>query len=144
MNFISLICKQRQVIPPNTYTELRFDEESIDGPNWHANTDLSSRDSALIIPQINAVARLDAMIHWESADAMAVPPTQYYARISRDPFGNIDSTATNDRAATTGKNMSVFGWTQKIYIGQPLAIMVAHNGVGLLGVVLAEFKVHVP
>lgn len=142
--FTSLINKKLQLIPPNTYTALRFDEESTDIPNWHIDVDLNSPASALIIPDVEAVARVDALVHWVSAAPLLVPPTQYLARISRDPYGEIDSTATNDRAPTPGAQFHVFGWTMKVFPGQPLAIMVAHNGGGSLAVQLAEFKVWVP
>lgn len=143
--FTSLINKKLQLISPNTYTALRFDEESTDIPNWHVDLDLNSPASALIIPDVTAVGMVAGLVHWAPAGAMAAP-TQYLARITRDPYNVelLDSTATHDRAPTPGAQMEVFSWPMVVRAGQPLALMVAHNGSAPLAVQLAEFKVWVP
>jgi hypothetical protein len=145
MVFCSLIVKTPQLIAPNTYTAVRFDTESTDSPNWHVTNNLNSANSALITPDITAVAGLYAEIFWQNASDMERPPTQYLHRFTRDPFGpEPDSTATNDRAPTPGAQFHVFSWAITIRTGQPLALMVGHNGSGPLAVTLAEFKVWVP
>jgi hypothetical protein len=146
MTFVSLIVKTPQLIPPNTYTALRFDEESTDSPGWHDTNNLDSPGSALITPDQTAVAILSALVFWGAAPTdMVKPPTQYLHRFTRDPFtADIDSTATNDRAPTPGAQFHVFSWPMMIRAGQPLAVMVNHNGSEPLPVTLAEFKVWVP
>lgn len=140
MAFCSLIVKAPQIIPPNVYTALRFNEESTDSVGWHDSNDLSVSASALITPDVTDIALLAALVFWAPSDA-----TQYYHRFTRDPFtAEIDSTATNDKAATTGQNFHCFTWPMTIRNGQPLAVMVTHNASVPVAVNLAEFKVWVP
>ena len=142
--FTSLIVKTPQLIQPDTWTALRFDEESTDAPGWHDVLDLSDQRSALITPDVTEVALVAGLVFWAAAGTMSAP-TQYMARFTRDPFtAAIDSTATHDRVPTPGAQFDVFTWPMTIRTGQPLALMVAHNGSAPLAVTLAEFKVWVP
>jgi hypothetical protein len=146
MAFCSLITSTPQAIPPNTYTALRFDTESTDIPGWHPSQNLKDPASALIIPDVNVVALVAGLVFWAAAMQSMTAPTQYLARITRNPFDPdlIDSTATHDRAPTPGGQFDVFSWPMVVRDRQPLAIMVAHNGSAPLAVNLAEFKVWVP
>jgi hypothetical protein len=139
--FCSLIVKKPQIVQPNTYTALRFDEESTDAGNWHASNDLTSQNSALIIPKTTAVGLLAGLIFWAPSDA-----TQLLHRFTRDPFDpeEIDSTATNDIVPTVGQDFHVFTWPMTVRTGQPLALMVCHNASEPVAINLAEFKVWVP
>lgn len=147
MTFCSLITKVPQIIPPGGYTALRFDEESTDTSNWHANQDLQSPLSALIIPQVTAVGLVSALVFWANDLSPAEDAaTQYLHRFSRDPYDPelIDSTCTNDRGVTPGAEFHSFSWPMTVRTGQPLALMVAHNSSVAQTVTLAEFKVWVP
>ncbi len=146
MVFVSLITKTRQAIQPGGYTAIRFEAESTDIPNWHASKNLADPASALIIPELTAVGLLAGLVHWEAPGTeVAFAPTQYLARFTRDPFTDeIDSTATHDRAPTPGAQYDVFTWPMTVRDGQPLALMVAHNGSAAMTVTLAEFKVWIP
>lgn len=137
--FCSLIVKRPQRIPPRTYVALRFDTESTDLSGLHRSSNLALRDSALIIPTTTAVGLLSAMVFWDASDA-----TQYLHRFSRDPYGEIDNTCTNDKQATVGANFHTFSWPMTVRKGQPLALMVSHNASGPVNVTLAEFKLWIP
>lgn len=139
--FCSLIVKTPQLIPPDTWTAIRFDTESTDIFGMHVTNDLASPDSALIIPGITAVGMVSAMVQWASSDA-----TQYLHRFTRDPYNPdlIDSTCTNDRVPTAGRDFHTFSWPMTVRCGQPLALMVSHNASGPATADLAEFKVWVP
>lgn len=155
----SLIVKVPQIIQPGVYTALRFNEESTDGSGWHDSNNLASANSALIVPDRTAYAGLYAQIFWENAlarvtedhpdwsaeERLAWCPTQYQDRFSRDPYdADIDSTCTQDHAPTGGAQFLAKAWAITVRSGQPLAVMVAHNGGGPLAVTLAEFKVWIP
>lgn len=147
MTFCSLIVQTSQLIQPNTYTALRFDTESADGDNLHASKNLASQNSALIIPKSTGVGLLAAEVFWENAttNGMETIPTQYLYRFTRDPFTeDIDSTCTHDRAPTPGAQFEAFTWPITVRIGQPLAVMVGHNGSAALNVTLGEFKLWIP
>jgi hypothetical protein len=139
--FCSLIVKKPQLIPPDVWTAIRFDTESTDLFTMHADDDLSSPDSALILPGITAVGWLSAMVQWAHSDA-----TQLLHRFTRNPYDPalIDSTCTNDRVPTSGQDFHTFSWPITVRAGQPLALMVCHNASGSAMVNLAEFKVWVP
>lgn len=144
--FVSLITQTPQWIPPHTYVAVRFEGESTDSVDWHPVTDLGHPDSALIIPTSTAVGLVAGAVFFENPRNLIAAPTQYQFRITRDPYDPelIDSTATHDRAPTPGAQFEAFTWPMKIRAGQPLALMVAHNGSSDLAVTLAEFKVWVP
>lgn len=147
MVWCSLINHGDQVIKPDVYTALRFDTENSDSGALHASVNLESRNSALIYPKSEAVGLLAAEVFWEDAKATGMKeiPTQYRYRFSRDPFDDaIDSTCTHDRAPTPGGQFEAFTWPFTVRAGQPLAVMVAHNGSEPLKVVLAEFKLWIP
>jgi hypothetical protein len=144
MTMTSLITHSKQMIQPNTLTAIRFDEESSDIVGWHSTNSLSNPNSALITPSINAVGLLSGMVWWESPWSMTTPPTQFYYRFARDPYGNINTTANHDIAPTPGGQYHIFTWPISVHDGEPLALMVNHDGSDPLAVTLAEFKVWVP
>jgi hypothetical protein len=147
--FCSLINKRVQVIQPSLYTELRFGaDESSDADRWHQNTDLSRRESALIIPRVTEVGMLWAKISWapfDSPDAGAVAPTKYYAKFVRDPWtSREDQTGAQHFAAVPNSQNQINSWIGVLRTGQPLALQVTHNGNRPMNVVLAEYKAWVP
>lgn len=148
MIYCSLICDTPQLIQPNTYTALRFDIESSDSTNWHQVSNLQDQRSALITPPADfddQPAGLYAEVFWASATGMTQPPRQYLSRFSRDPFSaEVDSTCTEDRVPTPGQQFLTKSWVIIVRAGQPLAVMVAHDGSGPLAVTLSQFKVWVP
>lgn len=165
-SYVSLITTSPQLIDPDTYTAINFDDESSDVDNWHPYSGLTDPRSALITPKLTAYAMLCGEIFWEDPLAVArirsprllgettaewnerlAPelPSQYQSRFTRDPYTSaIDSTCTEDRAPTPGGNFMAKSWAMTVRTGQPLALMVAHTGNFPLKVTLAEFKVWVP
>lgn len=138
----SLIVETPQVIAPDVWTVLRFNQESSDAPGWHDTNDINDPASALIVPNVEEWADIHVMIHWASASGMGQPPTQYMAQLARDPYSaQPNTTATNDKAPTPGKQFQVFSWGMKVFPGMPVAVRVQHDGSAPLAVVLAEFKV---
>lgn len=137
--FCSLIARKPQVILPGTWQALRFDEVSADSNRWHATKDLDDEDSALIIPRMNGVGWLSALVFWEDSDA-----TQVLHRFTRDPYVAPDSTCTNDRATTPGAEFHTYSWPMVLRTGQPVAAMVSHNASRPIAVTLAEFKAWMP
>lgn len=151
MAFCSLINKAPQVIEPATYTALRFGpDESTDRDGWHESTDVTKRTSALIVPRVTAVGWLWAKVAWEDPRKVADVeggnvPSKYYAKIVRDPWtARADQTGAQHFAAVPGSQNHVTSWLGTLRDGQPLALMVMHNGDRPLNVVLSEFKAWIP
>lgn len=154
MTFCSLINKTRQSIEPLTYTELRFGGgtagESSDHDHWHENTDTTKRASGLIIPTVTGVGMLWAKIGWQdpvrvAAELGGKAPTKFYAKFVRDPWTTReDQTGAQHFAPVPGGQNHITSWVGVLRDGQPLAVMVMHNGDQPLDVVLAEYKAWVP
>lgn len=141
MTLISLKTSKRQLVQPKADTVVRFDLESTDTPDWH------KRNSGLIIPGVTAVGMLWGKVGWEDPEkaGLETVPTKYYLKFVRDP-----GTPAADQTAAVhwppvpyGQNQLV-DWPGTVRAGQPLALVVRHNGSGPLAIGIAEFKLWIP
>jgi hypothetical protein len=141
--YCSLETKTPQLIQPNTWTVLKFEIENADDDRWHVTTDISKKESGLIIPSFlpggKDIGTLWSMVQWEPSDSEP-GAGQTIQQFCRDPFGEVDSTGTDDKVSTPGKDFSVNCWIGYFRDGQPLSLRVCHNDPTPRRVLLAEFK----
>ncbi|MGV2914529.1 hypothetical protein [Streptomyces alfalfae] len=151
-----LVCSLKrdtpQVIPPDTYTILRFPfgtAESYDQwrmhqvaqPDGYTITDWDNDPrSGLIWPAWGGWGELHAMIQWESGDY-----TELRDQFIRDPLSlgsptPADTTATEHRPPSIGMQCWVKSHGIFVRPDTPLAVRAAHNASTPRTVVLAEFK----
>lgn len=141
-----------QLVPPNTYTIVRFPFGSAEPsdrfgmhqmqqPDGYTITSWDTDDrSGLIWPSRSGWGTLHAMIQWEAANA-----TEYRDQYIRDPLSlgsptPADTTATDHRPPSVG--MQCFTKSHGIFVNEttPLALRVWHNSSGPINLVLGEFK----
>jgi hypothetical protein len=111
-----------QMIPPNTWTLVTF-EEILD--NDHS----MARDLSLIVPPANGSFLWARNLRW---GAITIPegdtrPRQFMSRFVRDPHGIRDDTGAADRLATPGRSWQTVAWPFKGKAGQPVGVEVWHD-----------------
>lgn len=147
----SLITEQdvAQVIPPGpNYHLVRFPftGESYDAHQMHSTTQpdtgqtvsYSNPRAGLIWPQHTAWAHLHALLYWDDG-----PYTEVRSRFVRDPLNlstGLDSTCTEDHAATPGGQYIAKNWAIFVHPGTPIGVMVRHNADVPVRLAFAEFK----
>ncbi|MFD5697433.1 hypothetical protein [Streptomyces lasiicapitis] len=139
-----------QIIKPGAYVTVRFpfgDLESLDAHRMHqvvqpdGHTVRSWRDddrAGLIWPAVDGWGVLTAMAQWEAGGYRELG-----ARFVRDPLGlstGWDSTATDERPPSPGRQRSTYQHQMVVRPETPIALQVCHDDGALRRLLLAEFK----
>lgn len=134
--YVSLNNTNKQPIPPNRYTLLRFPENQENDDDWLMHGGMEGDESGLIHPFIDGLATVEANIHWEPGDY-----TKICDRFDRNPLTSaIDPTAYDHRNPCIGMQCITKNHNFKVRKGVPLGIRVKHNAPDWTNVTFAQFK----
>ena len=111
-----------QVIPPNTWTLLTFDEAL-------RNDCGMAQDLTLIVPSQDGDFIWSRNIRWESITVQEgdTRPRQFMARFVRDPHGVRDDTGAEDGTDTPGRDWDTNVWPFRGHAGEPVGVEVWHD-----------------
>lgn len=114
--------EEPQLIPPNTWTLVAFEETL-------SNDRGMARNLSLIVPPIKGSFVWSRNLRWA---AISVPdgdtrPRQFMSRFIRDPHGIRDDTGADDRVATPGRSWQTVSWPFQGKAGQPVGVEVWHD-----------------
>lgn len=136
-----LYTDRKQIIPPNTWTPIRYDRAlRDDGPMWGGGG-MDDPASALITPKRSGDFVWFRFLHW---DSITVPEgdtrqRQFLEQFCRDPYGTPDSTGSSDEGDTAGREFQIASWAFAGRAGQPVAVRVWHDHHEPVAVVHAQF-----
>lgn len=153
--FCSLAVSPDQLIPPTTYTLVKFPygtAESTDAWGMHQETQpggavsaFPDDRSALIWPAIEGLGHLTANIHWEAASAEG-PYDELRDQFVRDPLGLLappDYTATDHRTPTPGQQFFTKHHELVVRPNVPLGLLVYHNDKAPRRITYAQLKLSI-
>lgn len=146
----SLKVDTAQTIKPNVYTTVRFPFGALESydthrmhqvlqPDGHQVEDWRADDRAgLIWPAVDGWGVLTAMAQWEAGGYRELG-----ARLVRDPLElstGWDSTATDERPPSPGRQRSTYQHQMFVRSETPIALQVCHDDLVARKLTLAEFK----
>jgi hypothetical protein len=147
LHICSLINNDEQVIPPSTYTLLKFPYVGESYDVWGMHEECQPDEvcstypddrSALIWPTVSGWGSLTAMIHWENGDY-----TEIRDQYIRDPLnlaGGPDTTCTEHEEPNLGMQFRSKHHELFVHPGTPVAVRAYHNDSVARKVVHAQFK----
>ncbi|MFE9337776.1 hypothetical protein [Streptomyces sp. NPDC007063] len=131
-----------QLIPPETWTTVRFDRVLKDTASLYRGTgSVTDPASALVQPPRDGDFIWFRFVHW---DSITIPDgdereRQFLEQFCRDPYGQWDSTGSTDADDTPGREFHLASWSFKGRAGQPVAIRVWHDHHEPVSIVHAQF-----
>lgn len=131
-----------QLIEPNVWTTIRFDEVlRNDHSMYQGSLDVTDPASALIQPDKNGDFIWSRLIKWAPITIPAgdVRPRQFTERFVRDPYTNPDNTGQSDGGDTVGQDIRLGTWPFYGRAGQPVAVEVQHNHHEPVEIIHAQF-----
>lgn len=136
-----LFTKTPQLIPPRTWTPIRYDQVLRDDRNMFHARGLTDPGAALITPPLSGDFIWARFVHW---DTITVPDgdvreRQFLEQFCRDPYGAPDSTGSTDGEDTAGAEFHLGTWMFYGRAGRPVAVRVWHDHDEPVAVTHAQF-----
>lgn len=129
----------RQTVPPNTWTQIRFDVAlRNDDDMW--TDDVMGPVSALITPPLDGDFIWMAKVKFDDIGQPTGSERQFNVRFVRDPYTNPDNTGEEDGDDTVGQDLRGTTWAFRGHAGQPVAIEVRHTHDQPVDVIHAQFS----